>query len=142
MKNYKIAFLKLAIGLIFISSIVASILWIPTLPKTFYAVLLTLVPLFSVLLSSRNLLVLIERDEAFSDGSVVCLKNISFGALSISLFYFLASIFLIAFDYRQSFIVISISFFFTSFSIYLFSAVLSELMENALKIKSENDLTI
>lgn len=142
MKNYKIAFLRMAIGLIFILPVIASVLWLPKLPNIFYLVLITLIPFLSAVFRAKNLLALIEQGDAFSDSSVLHLEKISFSALFIALFYFLASIFLVIFSYKISFTIISVSFFFTSFSICVFSSVLSELMGNALKIKSENDLTI
>lgn len=142
MKNYRIIFLKMAIGLIFILSIMLSLIWIPRLPKIFYAIYPTIIPFFIALFKALKLLSHIEKGEAFSISSVNCLKHIGISAFIIAIFYLSASILLITFNYKNNFMITSISFFFTSFSISVFSSVLSELMENALKIKSENDLTI
>lgn len=142
MKNYRIIFLKMAIGLIFILSIILSLIWIPKLPKVFYAIYPTIIPFFIALFKASKLLSFIEKGEAFSTNSVSCLKSISINAFVIAIFYLSTSMLLIIFNYKNNFMITSISFFFTSFSISVFSSVLSELMENALKIKSENDLTI
>ncbi|MGL5256548.1 MAG: DUF2975 domain-containing protein [Proteocatella sp.] len=142
MKNYKIIFLKMAIGLIFILSIILSVLWIPKLPKVFYAVYPTIIPFFIALFKGLKLLNLIEKGEAFSNSSALCLKQISFYAFLIATFYCLASTMLLIFNYKHNFMITCISFFFASFFISVFASLLSELMENAIKIKTENDLTI
>lgn len=142
MKNYKIIFLKIAIGLILILAIILSILLIPKLPTVFYAVYATIIPFFIALFKGLKLLNLIEKGQAFSKSSALCLKQISFYAFLITVFYCLASTMLLIFNYQHNFIIICISFFFTAFFFSIFTSVLAELMENAIKIKDENDLTI
>ena len=85
------------------------------------------------------------RTQAFSELSVKALKNIKYCAITISslyvlgmpLFYFIAK----KVD-PPVFILIGMVIIFASMVIAVFAAVLQRLLQEAINIKSENDLTV
>ncbi|TYP73315.1 DUF2975 domain-containing protein [Paenibacillus methanolicus] len=103
------------------------------------------VPFYIALYQSFKLLIYIDTNQAFSDLSVLALKNIRNCALTISgifvvglpLFYLIAER-----DDAPGVILIGMILIFASLVIAVFAAVLQRLLQEAIAIKSENDLTV
>lgn len=108
----------------------------------FYA---TAIPFYFALYQAFKLLSYIDKNKAFSELSVKALKNIKYCAITISslfvlgmpLFYIMAEI-----DDAPGIILIGMVMIFASMVIAVFAAVLQRLLQEAIHIKSENDLTV
>ena len=103
------------------------------------------VPFYFALYQSFNLLSYIDKNQAFSELSVGALKKIKICALIISGLYVLAVplIYIIAeIDDAPGLIIIGMLFVFAPLVIAVFAAVLQRLLQEAIYIKSENDLTV
>ncbi|MEH6936933.1 DUF2975 domain-containing protein [Bacillus sp. JJ664] len=102
------------------------------------------VPFYFALYQAFNLLRYIDKNIAFSELSVKALKNIKYCAISISglyvlgmpLFHFIAK----KVDPPIGFLGLIIIF--ASLVIAVFAAILQQLLQDAINIKSENDLTV
>ncbi|WP_284239398.1 DUF2975 domain-containing protein [Paenibacillus glycanilyticus] len=106
---------------------------------------LSAIPFFIALYQAFKLLTYIDRNKAFSELSVAALKNITYCAIAICVLYAGAEPFLyfIAdYDDAPGLILIGLVVIFASMVIAVFAAVLQKLLNNAIAIKSENDLTI
>jgi hypothetical protein len=105
----------------------------------------SVIPFFVALYQAFKLLNYIDKNKAFSELSVKALKNIKYCAITISglyvvgmpFFYILAEL-----DDAPGVILIGMLFIFASMVIAVFAAVLQRLLQEAIDIKSENDLTI
>ena len=103
------------------------------------------IPFYFALYQAFKLLSYIDKNNAFSQISVVALKNIKYCAITIStlyvvgmpLFYLLAER-----DDAPGVIVLGLVVVFASIVIAVFAAVLQKLLKEAIEIKSENDLTV
>ncbi|KIL43201.1 DUF2975 domain-containing protein [Jeotgalibacillus campisalis] len=103
------------------------------------------IPFYFALYQAFKLLRYIDKNEAFSDLSVKALKKIKYCAISISmlhvlvwpLFYLFAEA-----DDAPGVIFIGLVVPFASLVIAVFAAVLQKLLQEAITIKSENDLTV
>lgn len=103
------------------------------------------VPFFIALYQALKLLDYIDRDKAFSELSVGALKNIKYCALAISALFAAGMPYIFYAADRDDapgvaligFVIIG-----ASFVIATFAAVLQKLIQNAVDIKSENDLTV
>jgi hypothetical protein len=103
------------------------------------------VPFYFALYQAFKLLSYIDRNNAFSDLSVKALKYIKYCAITIStifaaglpLFYLVAER-----DDAPGIILIGMVLIFASLVIAVFAAVLYRLLQEAINIKSENDLTV
>lgn len=103
------------------------------------------IPFFIALYQTLRLLDYIDLGKAFSDTSVRALMHIKHCAVIIStLFtigmpyiYYAADI-----DDAPGVIVLGLVIIFASIVIAVFAAVLQKLLQNAITIKSENDLTV
>lgn len=106
---------------------------------------LTAIPFFIALYQTLKLLHYVDENKAFSDLSVKALKYIKYCAASIGTLY-AAGMPYIYFAAQQDdapgVIVIGLVITFTSMLIAVFAAVLQKLLRSAIKIKSENDLTV
>lgn len=103
------------------------------------------VPYFAALYQTLRLLSYIDKNEAFSELSVRALKKIKYCAIAFSAVYAAISPFfyLIAEqDDAPGLAAIDLVMIFASLVIAVFAAVLQKLLQNAIDIKSENDLTI
>lgn len=103
------------------------------------------IPFFIALYQALKLLGYIDKNKAFSNKSVLTLKNIKYCAIAIStLFLFgMPYIFQVAeIDDAPGVAAIGFVIIFASFVIATFAAVLQKLIQNAVDIKSENDLTV
>lgn len=106
---------------------------------------LSAIPYYFVLYQSYKLLRYIDKNKAFSDISVVALKKIKVSALIISGLYVLALplVFAIAeWDDAPGLVIIGAVPAGASLVIAVFAAVLQRLLQEAIHIKSENDLTV
>ncbi|WP_318617393.1 DUF2975 domain-containing protein [Sporosarcina sp. YIM B06819] len=106
---------------------------------------LAAIPFYFALYQAFKLLSYIDKSKAFSELSVRALKTIKYCAIIISilfvagmpLFYLVAEI-----DDAPGIIVIGLVIIFASMVIAVFAAVLQRLLQEAIQIKSENDLTV
>lgn len=100
---------------------------------------------FTALYQTLKLLTYIDRNTAFSEASVSVLKKIKLCAVSIGALYvfFMPLLFLMGdADDAPGIIVIGLGIIFGCIVIAVFAAVLQKLLQNAIDIKSENDLTV
>ncbi|MED3574897.1 DUF2975 domain-containing protein [Cytobacillus praedii] len=160
MKQVSTLFLKIAVILIGIPILALCIFMVPELgniaaellPKfviikylvfiVFYA---SAIPFYFALYQAFKLLRYIDKNEAFSQISVTALKKIKYCAITISslhvlvlpLFYLFAEI-----DDAPGVIFVGLVVPFASLVIAVFAAVLQKLLQEAIDIKSENDLTV
>ena len=100
---------------------------------------------YFALVKSWRLLSLIDRLQAFSQESVQALRSIKSAAVVISLIYFaeLPILYLMAeADDAPGLILLGLIIAFASLVVAVFAAVLQRLLNDAMAIKSENDLTV
>jgi len=160
MKRGSTLFLKVSVFLIGLPVLVACIFLVPGLSHliTRYSPeLIFLRPLFlagvygsalvffQALYQAFGLLNLIDRSEAFSAAAVRGLKNIKISAVIISILYIaqLPLLYLMAEgDDAPGLIVIGLLIIFASLVIAVFAAVLQRLLNDAIQLKSEVDLTV
>ncbi|WP_186578663.1 DUF2975 domain-containing protein [Aquibacillus kalidii] len=103
------------------------------------------IPFYFALYQAFKLLRYIDKNKAFSQSSVQALKKIKICAITISvlhvlvlpLFYLFAEI-----DDAPGVIFVGLIVPFASMVIAVFAAVLQKLLQEAIDIKSENDLTV
>ncbi|WP_010651532.1 DUF2975 domain-containing protein [Oceanobacillus massiliensis] len=117
----------------------------PILYPILIGIYVTIIPFFTALYQAFKLLSYIDKNQAFSNLSVKALKNIKFCAVSITGLYVLMMpfVFLVAeMDDAPGLILISLIPPFASLVIAIFAAVLQRLLQEAIHIKSENDLTV
>ena len=100
---------------------------------------------FGILYQACRILALIEANQAFSIQSKVAIQRIKFGALSIAVIYGLTlPLFYYVADHEDApgILVIGLVLAFAALVVAAFAAVLQKLVNNALEIKSEMDLTV
>ena len=153
-------FLKAAVFLIGAPVLALCLFWVPRIASEasfFYTALaqwrfivmvglyITAVAFFIALYQALKLLRYIDRNETFSNGAIQALTHITTCAvvisgcylLSLPIFYFLAEA-----DDAPGIIILGLVILFASTVIAVFAAVLKKLLQNAIEIKSENDLTV
>lgn len=105
----------------------------------------TAIPFYYALYQALKLLKFIDEDEAFSQISVIALRKIKRCAIIISGLYILALplIYVVAeWDDAPGLILIGMVIVGASAVVAVFAAVLQKLLQEAIRIKSENDLTV
>lgn len=105
----------------------------------------TAIAYFIALYQSLKLLSYIDKNIAFSELSVKALKNIKYCALTIMGLYILCLpiiLYVAQIDDAPGLGGLGMVITFGAFVIAIFAAVLQKLLENAIEIKSENDLTV
>lgn len=105
----------------------------------------TAIPFYFALYQTFKLLGYIDKNNAFSGLSVEVLKKIKYSAIAISILYVVGMplFFLMAdMDDAPGIILIGLVMIFASLVIAVFAAVLQRLLQEAIDIKSENDLTV
>nr|MDH3154779.1 DUF2975 domain-containing protein [Bacillus licheniformis] len=160
MKRGSTLFLKIAVILIGIPVLALCIFFVPEIanfatelyPGISYLKYLVYadlyaaaIPFYFALYQAFKLLSYIDQNKAFSELSVRALKNIKYCAITISilfaagmpLFYLIAEM-----DDAPGIILIGLVLIFASMVIAVFAAVLQRLLQEAIDIKSENDLTV
>ena len=103
------------------------------------------VPFYLALYQTVKLLNYIDKDQAFSGISVVALKKIKNSAKIISGLYvlILPLVYRIAeWDDAPGLILIGMVIVGASFAVAVFASILQRLLQNAIDIKEENDLTV
>ena len=151
-------FLKIAVILIGIPVLGLCILglhWLannpvnPNYASILYPILIGMyvsaIPFYIAVYQAFIILSYIDKNDAFSGLSVRALKNIKYCAVTISTLYvvILPFVYLVAEkDDAPGLIIIGMIPIFASTVIAVFAAVLQKLLENAIDIKSENDLTV
>ncbi|MFC6038584.1 DUF2975 domain-containing protein [Paenisporosarcina macmurdoensis] len=158
MKRGSTIFLKLAVFLIG-SPVLAwgifGLYWLPNNPVNpdyahiLYPIVIgmyvSVIPFFIALYQAFKLLSYIDKNQAFSELSVRALKNIKFCAITISSLYvvILPFVFLAAdLDDAPGLVIVGMVPVFASLVIAVFAAVLQKLLQEAIDIKSENDLIV
>ena len=160
MKRGTTLFLKIAVILIGIPVLALCIFLVPEIgnfaaelyPDIAYVKYLVLIdlyaaaiPFYFALYQAFKLLSYIDKNKAFSDLSVKALKTIKYCAITISilfaagmpLFYLIGDK-----DDAPGVIVLGLVIIFASMVIAVFAAVLQRLLQEAIDIKSENDLIV
>lgn len=105
----------------------------------------SVIPFFIALYQAFRLLSYIDKNKAFSKVSVRALKIIKYCAITISTLYvvMIPFVFLVAeLDDAPGLIIVGMVPVFASMVIAVFSAVLQRLLQEAIDIKSENDLIV
>jgi len=103
------------------------------------------VPFFYGLYQAVLLLRYIDKNTAFSELSVKAIKNIKYCAFIISVLYAAGMPYIIYVadkDDAPGAVMLGLVFIFAPLITSVFAAVLEKLLQNALDIKSENDLTV
>lgn len=103
------------------------------------------IPFFIALFQAGKLLRYIENNTAFSDLSVKALKIIKYSGAAICIMYTLGLpyIYIVAQkDDAPGVMLIGLIIIFASFVIAVFAGLLESLLQNAIDIKKENDLTV
>ncbi|WP_338450232.1 DUF2975 domain-containing protein [Niallia oryzisoli] len=158
MKQVSTLFLKIAIFLIGTPVLALSIFGmfylaknpaIPDYAQILYPIVIgmyvSVVPFFAALYQALKLLSYIDKNEAFSELSVKALKKIKICAMIISGLYvvILPFVYLVAeLDDAPGLIIIGMVPVFASMVIAVFAAVLHRLLQEAIDIKSENELIV
>ncbi|MFD1032349.1 DUF2975 domain-containing protein [Metaplanococcus flavidus] len=121
---------------------------LPELEKLQYPLLIGMyigmIPFFIALYQSLKLLSYVDRNEAFSALSVKAIKNIKFCAVAIVIVYILEMPFLYLLTLADDApgIIIGMFVIFVSLVVAVFAAVLQKLLQEAIRIKSDNDLIV
>jgi hypothetical protein len=158
MKHGSTLFLKIALFLIgspVLALCIFGLVWLPNNPANpeyaymLYPIVIGMyvaaIPFFVALYQAFKLLSYIDNNQAFSELSVKALKNIKFCAITISGLFvvILPFVFLVADqDDAPGLIIIGMVPIFGSMVIAVFAAVLQRLLQEAIDIKSENDLIV
>ena len=102
------------------------------------------IPFFVALFQAFKLLGYIGRNEIFSPGSVRALRNIKYCALTIIGFVAISVVFMIGGDRedRPGGLFMRILVAFPSIVVATAAAIFERILQNAVDIKSENDLTV
>ena len=103
------------------------------------------IPFFYALHQGLKLLGYIDTNTAFSELSVTAIKNIKQCAFTISVLYAVAMPYIIYVadkDDAPGAVVMGLVFIVAPLIICVFAAVLQRLLQSAIDIKSENDLTV
>jgi Protein of unknown function (DUF2975) len=158
MKQGTTLFLKIAVFIIGTPVLALCIFWLPWLANNpvnpdyahiLYPILIimyvSVIPFFVALYQAFKLLSHIDKNKAFSEISVKVLNKINYCAITISGLYVVGMPFfytLAELDDAPGIILIGLVVIFASMVIAVFAAVLQRLLQEAIDIKSENDLTI
>ncbi|SEG42648.1 DUF2975 domain-containing protein [Paenibacillus sp. UNC499MF] len=159
MKKASTLFLKLAVILMGIPVLALCIFLVPNVAnfaaelypniasmKYFVFILMygAAIPFYFVLYQAFNLLRYMDKSKSFSQLSVNALKNIKHNAITISSLYVLGMplIHFIAKKVDPPIGLLGLVIIFSSLVIAFFAAVLQRLLQEAIIIKSENDLTV
>ena len=158
MKRCSTIFLKIAviiIGLPVLALCIYGLSWLaknavnPDYAHILYPILIGMyvstIPFYFALYKAYKLLCYIDENKAFSQSSVNNLKSIKYSATAISSLYLVIMpfVYLLADkDDAPGLIIYGMVPIFASMVIAFFAAVLQRLLQDAIDIKSENDLTV
>jgi hypothetical protein len=110
-----------------------------------FGLYLTAIPFFNALYQAFKLLTNIDKSLAFSKSSIDALRQIKYSALTMSGLYLVGMpvVFLIAdSDDAPGVVLLGFALALSPVVIAVFAAVLQRLLENAMELKTENDLTV
>lgn len=158
MKQHSTLFLKFALFVIGTPVLVLCVVMIVDLVKNpvgsdydqiFYplatGIILSTIPFYTALYQAFTLLVCIDQNQAFSELSVIALKNIKKCAVIIAVVYVILELFVYQvaqLEDAPGLVIIGMIPVFGSLVIAVFAAVLQKLLNQAITIKSENDLVV
>jgi vacuolar-type H+-ATPase subunit I/STV1 len=150
MKRYSTIFLKFAVIILGIPVLALCIFWLPGFINYLnYSILIgvyaTAISFFFALYQTLKLLSYIDKNKAFSELSVNALMYIKYCAITISIIYAVVAPFLIPIadaDDAPGLVGIPLIIVFASIAIAVFAAVLQRLLQDAIDIKLDNDLTV
>jgi hypothetical protein len=111
----------------------------------FMGMYITGVPFYFALYQGLKLLSLIDKNTAFSDASINALRSIKFSALLIGLIYLACVPLLYPFadmDDAPGTLLFGLVIACAPIIVSIFASLLQKLLQNALDIKNENDLTV
>jgi len=148
--NLNTLFLKLAVILIGIPVIALCIFWLPGFANYLHysiliGVYLSAIAFLFALYQALKLLSYIDKNKAFSELSTSALKYIKYCAVTISIIFAAITPFLIPIadaDDAPGLVGIPLIIILASSVIAVFAAVLQKLLQDAIDIKSDNDLTV
>lgn len=103
------------------------------------------IPFYIALFQTLRLLRYIDKNKAFSKQTVKALKNIKYCGLTIAGLFAAGSPYIMYVAQRDDapgMFAIALVFIGASFSVAVFAAVLQRLLQDAIAIKKENDLTV
>ena len=106
---------------------------------------LTAVPFLFALYQAFKLLNYIDKNTAFSIASVKTLKNIKYSGIAMSVLYATGMPMLVQIaeaDDAPGLVLIGLALAAAPLVVAVFAAVLQKLLQNAIDIKSENELTV
>jgi hypothetical protein len=109
------------------------------------AIYTSIIPFLFALFQGFALLQNIDKDNAFSEISINALRNIKYSAVVMSIFYWAAMPLVFTFadlDDAPGVVIIGAVLASAPLVIATFAAVLQKLVQNAIDIKLENDLTV
>ena len=150
MKQCSTIILRIAVILIGIPVLALCVFWLPfAVDYLHYPILIgvyaTSITFFFALYQALKLLRYIDKNKAFSELSVKALKYIKYCAITISTIYIVLIPFVIPIadaDDAPGLMGLPVIFIFGSIVVGIFAAVLQRLLQDAIDIKSENDLTV
>jgi hypothetical protein len=158
MKRGSTLFLRMALILLGVPVLALGIFGLTWLPKhpfnadfdhILYPIIVgmyaSVIPFFGALYQAFKLLNYIDKNQAFSELSVKALQTIKFCAIAFSGLYVvvLPFVYIVAeIDDAPGLILMGMVPTFASLVIAVFAAVLQRLLQEAIDIKSENDLTV
>ncbi|HWL24483.1 MAG TPA: DUF2975 domain-containing protein [Ureibacillus sp.] len=158
MKQGTTLFLKLAVIIMGLPVLILGIVGVPWLMNNpanpdyanilypiVIGVYLSIIPYFVALYQSFRLLIFIDKNQAFSELSVKALKKIKICAVIITGLYMviLPFVYFVAeLDDAPGLVIIGMVPIFAALVIAVFAAVLQRLLQEAINIKLENDLTV
>jgi len=103
----------------------------------------TALPFFLALYHGIKLLTFIEREHVFSSLTTISLRQIKYCALTIFCLYLLGMIYLLIQNaLHPGIALIGMVICFATIIVYLFTTVLQRLLQSAIDMKTENDLTV
>jgi len=143
-------FLKIAVIIIGIPVIALCIFWLPGFANYLHysiiiGVYVSAVSFFFALYQALKLLNYIDKNNAFSELSINALKYIKYCAITISIVFAIITPFLIPVadaDDAPGLVGIPLIIILASCVIAVFAAVLQRLLQDAIDIKTDNDLTV
>jgi len=150
MKRYSTLYLRIALVLIGLPVLAICVFWLPSavdyLRVPITAGAYTAAALyFAILYKAFRLLSYIDGGNAFSARSVTVLKHIKNISFAISLIYVVLIPFFIPIadaDDAPGLMGLPLIFIFASSVVGVFAAMLQRLLQDAIEIKEENDLTV
>ena len=153
-----VTFLKVNIFIMGIIILALCLFWLPGLAKdsaemnpefahlrlpVLVGLYFTAIPFFLAMYQAFKLLIFIESEIAFSELAVITLGHIKNCAITIIILYLIGIFLLLSQNaLHPGIAIIGFVIIFTTLVISLFTAVLQQLLTSALKLITENELTV